>query len=179
MIRTKKIKNFQRVFLLISFVALVETIDAQILNWEQRKLDLDDFRAHELSIDTLAGQSSVFIGMLQKSKGAFLSFSVDACFDQSESWIKSSHKNPETLMHEQGHFDITEIYARELSKKLNSKKFLIKETEEADLIYKSIVQEMNELQIQYDMETKGGTIMDKQQEWLHKIEESLKQNSFN
>lgn len=82
-------------------------------------------------------------------------------------------------MHEQGHFDITEIYARELSKKLNSKKFLIKETEEADLIYKSIVQEMNELQIQYDMETKGGTIMDKQQEWLHKIEESLKQNSFN
>ncbi len=110
MIRIKKMRNLQRVSLLISFVVLVGTIDAQILNWKQRKLELDDFKAQELSVDTLAGQSSVFIGMLQKSKGAFLTFSVDACFDQSESWIRVSNKNQETLNHEQGHFDITEIY---------------------------------------------------------------------
>ena len=63
MIRIKKMRNLQRVSLLISFVVLVGTIDAQILNWKQRKLELDDFKAQELSVDTLAGQSSVFIGI--------------------------------------------------------------------------------------------------------------------
>ncbi len=38
---------------------------------------------------------------------------------------------------------------------------------------------MNGLQIQYDMETEGGIIAQKQQEWLLKIEESLKQNFSN
>jgi hypothetical protein len=158
-------------FLLLSLNAFIfENLKAQTLNWEERKLRLDDFKATELSIDTLAAQASVFIGMAQKSNGEDLVFSIKACFEQSESWIKLAHQNQETLNHEQGHFDITEIYARVIIKRLSSKKFSINDVSEAENIYREVVQEMNDLQILYDLETKGGTIIKKQREWLLKIQ---------
>jgi len=77
-------------------------------------------------------------------------------------------------MHEQGHFDITEIYARKLDNALREYNFNPKRFKtDLDEIYKDIMEEKEELQNQYDLETDYSRSKEKQAEWLKKIQKEL------
>ena len=77
-------------------------------------------------------------------------------------------------MHEQGHFDITEIYARKLDNALREYNFNPKRFKtDLDEIYKDIMEEKEELQNQYDLETDYSRNKEKQTEWLKKIQKEL------
>ena len=77
-------------------------------------------------------------------------------------------------MHEQGHFDITEIYARKLDNALRDYNFNPKRFKtDLDEIYKDIMEEKEELQNQYDLETDYSRNKEKQTEWLKKIQKEL------
>jgi hypothetical protein len=55
-----------------------------------------------------------------KIKLEIVSITAEAVFIPSDSWVKDNYKMPKLLKHEQGHFDIAELTAREISTKLQT-----------------------------------------------------------
>ena len=80
------------------------------------------------------------------------------------------------MSHEQGHFDITEIFARKMAKAMDDYKFNPR-TFRADLdtIYQQIMKEKEEYQERYDHETDYSRDKKMQAEWLKKIAEELEE----
>ena len=78
------------------------------------------------------------------------------------------------LAHEQGHFDITEIFARRLNEALQNYQFN-KRTFKKDIgqIYQAIVSEKEEYQRTYDAETDHSRNRKVQYDWLEKIDSLL------
>jgi hypothetical protein len=104
-------------------------------------------------------------------------FDIYACFYPFKSWAKDT-SSQFLLTHEQLHFHITEVYAREIRKVV--KGLRNRNINNVDEYVKEIKNKMNEFalcQQNYDKETKHGTIVDKQIEWNMKIEKHLKELS--
>jgi len=83
-------------------------------------------------------------------------------------------KNDHILSHEQGHFDISEIYARKLNKAL--KAYRPREnsiSRDVNEIYKKVMDEKEEYQTKYDKETDFSRNKQQQSEWLEKIKDEL------
>ena len=78
------------------------------------------------------------------------------------------------MQHEQGHFDITELYARKLDDAIREYSFNPKKFKtDLDQIYKEIMEEKEEVQNQYDLDTDFSRNPEKQSEWLKKIQREL------
>jgi len=94
-----------------------------------------------------------------------------------ESWVKSDEKSDDLLRHEQGHFDIAEVYARKFRKKLKEEgKEICKSKDpktEIDNRFNDIEEEWGATADKYDSETKHGADRDKQKEWDEKIQKCL------
>ena len=102
-----------------------------------------------------------------------LSFQVRAFFVRSKSW-RNYGTDLKVLKHEQGHFDITEIYARKLAsqlKQLKPSKTTFRQSIEA--LAEKIIKEKNDTQKQYDLETSSGTKRKTQHRWELAIKEQL------
>jgi len=92
-------------------------------------------------------------------------------FDKNASWVKYKTTG---LSHEQGHFDIEEIYARRLKKIINSKKFFRHRLSlKIDKIVEVINQQCITYQELYDSETDFHNNFNKQIEWEIKIQKEL------
>jgi hypothetical protein len=100
-------------------------------------------------------------------------FRVQAYVSPTESWVKPEGKNSSRLLlHEQGHFDLAEIYSQKLREELK-KMNCDNTTEEIDAVYYRIWEELDAEQNKYDKETDHGRNEDKQKEWNEKIERLL------
>jgi hypothetical protein len=100
---------------------------------------------------------------------------VSGYFDKSESWVKPDQKTDRLLVHEQRHFDMSEIYRRKLMQKLESfEGFSFKNfSKEASRIFNEIFQELTSEQKRYDQETQHSKIEDKQKAWGEYIDKEL------
>ena len=84
------------------------------------------------------------------------------------------HKTDYILQHEQGHFDITELFARKLAKELKEYKFNPRKyQDDVSKIYKKLMDEKEEYQNKYDKETDFSRNKEQQAEWLEKIKDEL------
>ena len=101
-------------------------------------------------------------------------YAVGAYFYPTCSWYKPEVCNDVTLMHEQLHFDITELYARKMSKQLAETKFTENVKEEVRKIYKTTLRQLNDFQNKYDSETNYSRNLIVQERWVNEIETSLK-----
>lgn len=92
--------------------------------------------------------------------------------------MKNDHKNPYILKHEQGHFDITEVYARKLDAALKNYKVNFN-TMKNDLqtIYSRITDEKDAMNEQYDNETKHSVDTTMQRVWNQKIERMISEGN--
>ena len=101
-----------------------------------------------------------------------MTYKIKSLFSRTRSW--GLHKTDYILSHEQGHFDIAEIFARKLHKKMSEYRF-DKRTCNKKLgeIYDEIVEEKSEMQNDYDKETRHSINKEKQAQWLKKIERLL------
>lgn len=100
-------------------------------------------------------------------------FNVRAYFVKSNSWRKAA-ADTSVLRHEQGHFNITEIYARQIRKAIQKIHPGNKPVKEAvETIADNFIREKNAMQQQYDYETNFGTNQQKQAEWDDKIAKLL------
>lgn len=102
-----------------------------------------------------------------------IDFVVTAFFYPQESWYKPDICDDNTLSHEQLHFDIAELFARRMRKKLSNATFSSNVKEEVRNIYQETLKELSDLQERYDWETDYSRNREVQLRWNQQIAEAL------
>jgi hypothetical protein len=146
---------------------------AEMIPWESdTRLVWDDFLCEpKVGTDAVAS-TSTSLGIAYELTNGELKYRITCYFNKEKSW--GLMKTDYILAHEQGHFDITEIFARRLNEALQNYQFN-KRTFKKDIsqIYQSIVSEKEEYQKTYDAQTDHSRNRKIQYDWLEKIESLL------
>ena len=144
-----------------------------LIQWNQRaKLTWADYQGKADPDAGAAASTATFLGVEYNFRNGSLGYTITCSFSRSKSW--GLHKNDYILAHEQGHFDIAEIFARQLHKKL--KAYIFDKTNyQADLrkIYEDITAAKEAMQNKYDQETNHSINKERQAEWQEKIRKEL------
>lgn len=147
--------------------------EEELIKWSgSRKLEWKDYLSEPDNNSDAAASTSTRIGFEYHIRDNSLTYSLSCNFSKTKSWGR--HKNAYILSHEQGHFDIAEIFTRKLAKTLSGYKFK-SSSYKNDLkkIYTDVMQDKEKFQQQYDSETDYSRNDEKQAEWLKKIEKML------
>lgn len=102
-----------------------------------------------------------------------VTFRAYAVFDGGRSWTKSGQGDEDLLAHEQLHFDIAEVYARRLEKKLNDMKLKRREARIAKKLHDQYNNEQLQVQARYDEETIHGLSKPIQARWAELVAQHL------
>lgn len=155
-----KLLSYVAIFIFLSLTLNAQTTqkEAKLLSWtNSRSLTFSDFQGKPGVADTALQEASAKaathkLGEIVKSiKVHFVSargkttFTIHAAMKKDESWIKNSNDTI-TLRHEQGHFDICEIYARTLRRDIGKAKSL----SEAKVLFNKTVAAEEREQDAYD-----------------------------
>ena len=161
---------------LILPLLIISRYDEDFIKWsENRKLTWDDFKAPPQKIGNTAAMTTTHLGFSYNMKNGNVTYLIDCRFEKNKSW--GLVKNDWILKHEQGHFDIAEIYARKLNKAINEYQFdRLSFQKDLDAIYRSVVSQKESFQHQYDEETDHSRNRESQEEWFKKIEKELKEH---
>jgi hypothetical protein len=137
-----------------------------------RKLSWNDFQCEPQRHTDAVALTSTSLGLAYQINNSVLTYEINCTFAKDKSWglLKTDY----ILAHEQGHFDITEIYARKLNKAMQQYQFNAS-TYKQDIndIYENIVHEKETSQQAYDGQTDHSRNRKVQMEWLKKIESQL------
>jgi hypothetical protein len=169
----KNLFPFYLLSMLLPVVFIAQERDEDLIDWDaQRKLTWADYKAKPDPNSDAAASTTTYLGIEYNIKTDRFTFKISSRFSRDKSW--GLHKTPYILSHEQGHFDLAEVYARKLNKKMSEYKF-DRKTYAKDLkkIYNEVVDEKAEMQDRYDKETNHSILKVKQEEWLKKINEML------
>lgn len=141
-------------------------------------LTYEDFKAKPQKGHKAAALADVSIEseiINQTEKGVKLK--VIALFNTAYSWMKPEGKGNEHLLkHEQGHFDIFEIFTRRCIQDLMEAKLTNKNAaKKIPEIIQKYIQQAYKYQDQYDEQTQHSLKVEKQEEWNKKIAAELKE----
>ncbi|MDB5221447.1 MAG: hypothetical protein JWN83_114 [Chitinophagaceae bacterium] len=154
------------------------------IEWtKNRKLTWEDFKGTpkstlnpEVAAQTYCGFGfqSNYVNILTKTK-----IFVTNTFNCNLSWVRPDQKDRADLLeHEQGHFDLCEVYARQLRKKLQEKKLTVFNINpDADIIFKDTYALYLDRQELYEKETSHGLNRQRQIEWTTTISKELNELS--
>jgi len=169
----KKLILLSFVFALLGFVNLPK--EDPSIKWSTTRLTWDDFKGKMKKSDpydavTLSAVSNSFSG-----DNTSLNFETVALFFPKGSKKKAKKQNHKLLNHEQGHFDITELFARKLRKSLQEKKFKNYKTigRDVDKIYDKNNLAWRKMQDLYDKETNHSENETAQADWDANINNML------
>lgn len=144
-----------------------------MIPWENdKRLVWDDFLCEpKVGTDAVAS-TSTSLGIAYQITDGALKYHITCYFNKEKSW--GLMKTDYILAHEQGHFDITEIFARRLNEALQNYQFN-KKTFKRDIgqIYQAIVSQKEDYQRTYDAETDHSRNRKVQYDWLEKIDSLL------
>lgn len=161
--------------LLFIFLASIAPVISQesLIQWTaDRKLNWSDFQGKPDpgNLNAALTSSKINFRFGYGSKG--FNYNISCRFDKTQSWVRI--RNNHILAHEQGHFDIAEIFARRLSRALKQYHYNEK-TVSADVntIYRKLMEEHHLTQEKYDAETDHSRNLGMQEAWKQKIEEDL------
>jgi predicted secreted Zn-dependent protease len=151
--------------------------DGTAIAWSKpRLLTWADFQGTPLRSSANAALSQVSILPHAEATGETIEYEVKAMFNPTQSWIKVDKKTSYLLKHEQGHFDIGELFARKMRKELVLHTFT-QATFATD--YKEITGKINtafqKFTNDYDAETQHSLIKEKQEEWNARIAKEMKE----
>ncbi len=163
--------------LIITFLFGIQTTvseKTELIDWsEKRKLTWTDFKGTPDPASPNAALTSSSINIDFEYDQQELKFYIRCRFNTVKSWGKV--KTDYILAHEQGHFDIAELYARKMFKALKAYKYNPKTiSDDINRIYQEIMTSHHQFQSAYDRETDHSRIPDKQAEWEKKINDELK-----
>lgn len=167
------LKKLLLIFLVFPFVAPGQSNN--LIKWSaEKKLDWKDYLAAPDERSGAAASTSTQIGFEYHIRDNNLTYSITCYFAKEKSWGR--YKNAYILSHEQGHFDIAEIFTRKFFKTLREYKFN-ERSYKTDLrdIYTNAMREKERFQQQYDSETDYSRNKSKQEEWQKQIEKMLEE----
>jgi hypothetical protein len=137
-----------------------------------QRLSWEDFQCEPKRGTDAVASTSTSLGIAYQMQNNKLTYHITCNFSKSKSW--GLMKTDYILAHEQGHFDITEIFARKLNEALQNYEFN-KRTFKQDInnIYQSIVTQKEEFQKMYDEDSDHSRNRRQQYDWLSKIQKLL------
>lgn len=164
-------------FLLASLpiLCVAQEKEEELIPWaENKKLTWSDYKGKVDRSAGAAASTATYLGIDYNFSPRGLTYKITCSFSRNKSW--GLHRNEYILSHEQGHFDISEIFARKLNKKMIAYKF-DPDTYKEDLrkIYEEVLNEKESMQTRYDEETNHSINKDKQAEWLKVVKDLLKE----
>jgi hypothetical protein len=156
--------------------------DNNVIIWsKERKLTWKDFQGKVSNDKTYevvniykenerdAARSRTSIALYFECKGNIANHLVRAEFEKNNSWYYASRISDDVLRHEQLHFDITELFARNLKEKLMSLKNPCDKSS-VSIEYQSNEKAFVEFTKQYDNETSHGVNLKTQAIWDAKVQ---------
>ncbi|MBK6992174.1 MAG: DUF922 domain-containing protein [Chitinophagaceae bacterium] len=147
----------------------------ELIKWDDNKrLNWSDYKGKPDPNSDAAASTSTYLVIDYNISQNKMTYKIQSMFSRTRSW--GLHKTDYILSHEQGHFDIAEVFARKLHKKMSEFKF-DKRTYQKNLakIYDEVVEEKTEMQNDYDRETRHSINKEKQAQWIKKIEKLLEE----
>lgn len=155
--------------------AFTQDKDEELIDWNaKRQLTWADFKGNPNPSSDAAASTTTYLGIEYNISSKGFSYDIQCRFSRTRSWGKS--KTDYILKHEQGHFDIAELFARKLHKEMGEYKFN-KNTFKSDLrvIYERVSKEKEEFQNRYDRETDHSRRSVRQSEWNVMIKDLLEE----
>ena len=171
----KYLLKYFLILLLFPSVLFSQSSNEEVLEWDpSRKLSWADYKARPNPDSDAAASTTTYLGINYNITSRSFSYKIYSRFSKTRSW--GLHKTAYILSHEQGHFDIAEVFARKLHKKMSEFKF-DKRTYQKDLekIYRDVTKEKEDTQNQYDKETNHSINKTEQLLWLKKIAAMLEE----
>jgi hypothetical protein len=168
-------KYFFGLLFLIPVILSAQSKDEELLDWNaSKKLTWSDYKASPDPSSDAAASTTTYLSIEYNITSSSFGYKIKSSFSKTRSW--GLHKTDYILTHEQGHFDIAEVFARKLNKLMSEYKFDWK-TYRQDLkkIYENVLNEKEKMQNDYDEETNHSINKEKQEEWLKKIDKLLKE----
>lgn len=172
----KKISLFLSFCFVLLFVkAQPETGDfSSAIIWnDTTKLTWSDFKAKAIPNAAEAAMTASSMEFSYNTKNSKIFWNVKVKFFPFLSWTKTAEQSDYILKHEQLHFDITELYARLLRKRLAENIHSSKDIQQLRAINKNILREWQNEQDKYDRETNHSINKAKQIEWNLSIQNRL------
>jgi len=148
---------------------------AQSIPWDQHQsLTWNDFKARPRrnTGEPSAMTDTGFRAQLE-CRADTLDIRVAAEFYPASSWIKPPRKSIELLHHEQGHFDLTELYARKMRKAIRDASLNCAAEAAGKKILAQLDREWERAEKQYDAATSDGTDAVNQKDASEKIAQQL------
>lgn len=155
----------------------IAATEEELISWDaDRKLTWDDYRGEpDPSTDAAASTTTRLTVSYQFKKDGYR-FTIRSGFDPYRSW--GTHRTAYILSHEQGHFDLAEVYARKLFRNLSEYRFDANNyRKDLKKIYDDVIKEKEAIQNEYDEETRHSILKAKQAEWLKKIAAMLEETN--
>lgn len=171
----KLVKNFFLSLLLLPVGLFAQDKDEELLTWNAaKKLTWKDYKGSPDTNSDAAASTTTYISIEYNITNNSFGYKIQMRFSKTRSW--GLHKTEYILSHEQGHFDIAEIFARKLHKTMSAYTFDKRSYQkELKKIYDDILEEKEKMQDDYDNETRHSINKEKQAEWLTKIKEMLEE----
>lgn len=137
-----------------------------------QRLSWEDFQCEPKRGTDAVASTSTSLGIAYQLQNGKLTYHITCNFSKVKSW--GLMKTDYILAHEQGHFDITEIFARKLNEALQNYEFN-RRTFKKDIneIYQNIVAQKEEFQKMYDGDSDHSRNRKQQYDWLIKIQKLL------
>ena len=161
--------------LFVSATSMAQDKDEELLPWSaDRKLGWIDYKGKPDPKSDAAASTTTYLGIEYNISSSSFTYKILSRFSKDRSW--GLHKTEYILSHEQGHFDIAEVFARKLHKEMSEYKF-DRKSYQKDLqkIYQDVLDDKEKTQNEYDEETNHSIKKAKQAEWLKKIEKMLEE----
>ncbi len=163
-------------FLLLPAPMMAQDKDEELITWNAgKKLNWSDYKGSPDSNSDAAASTTTYLSIEYNISNGNFGYKIQSRFSKTRSW--GLHKTEYILSHEQGHFDIAEVFARKLHKKMSEYKFNPRNNYQKELrkIYDDVLEEKEKMQDDYDSETRHSINKEKQAEWLTKIKNLLEE----
>ncbi|MBL4755033.1 MAG: DUF922 domain-containing protein [Flavobacteriales bacterium] len=170
---------FSLLFYLLSSTFIIAQPKEGMILWEQqRPITWSDFKAKPVRSSPYHAQTQGSLNYTfdNKGPGQYI-FKLNVKFVKQKSWSKPKEQTDNLLKHEQGHFDIYELYGRIIMKRLKDAKVFNEKnfSDKVAKIFRKGFEDLQKFQEKYDRETNHSKDKKKQEEWNEKIADLLEE----
>ncbi|HHS95445.1 MAG TPA: hypothetical protein ENJ45_02565 [Phaeodactylibacter sp.] len=147
----------------------------EIIYWsDSDRLEWADFAGEpRYDYQSIAALTSSGIVHYKGCENGKIKYKVRAYFEKNESWVKDEARTEHHLIHEQIHFDITELYARKLRKILAERNFSCADEQAFEDCIKAFLDNWQYEQQSFDIYSRHSLDAHAQKEWYYKVEMEL------
>lgn len=139
-----------------------------------KAVEWSDFRGKPDMKAWASAMTATQIKMKATPKQAGVSLKVECVFVPAKSWVKPNHKDHVLLLHERGHFELRELYARMLRKELKELNVTQRNAgRKIKRLYKRYHRKARRINKKYDKETNFSRDKTGQARWYTYIDKEL------